>query len=299
MISTKQLTYFDAVARLKHFGRAADACAVTQPALSMQIQEMERTLGVPLVERGRTIRLTDAGEEIAARAARILADIAALSDFASGRRAALTGRLRLGVIPSIAPYLLPSVLPMLQKDYPALELHIRETLTDYLVAQLEDGSLDVALLALPVDDPGIETLALFDDTFFLAQSASATQPRRKHARVEDLETGRLLLLEEGHCLRDQALNFCSLRDIKSIDSFGASSLSTLVQMVAGGMGQTLLPEMSLSLEAGRSDVRLMRFEKPEPYRTVGLAFRKTSPLKADFEALGAVVKKARPAVPKI
>ena len=299
MISTKQLVYFDAVARLKHFGRAADECAVTQPALSMQIQEMERDLGVPLVERGRTIRLTDAGEEVAARAARILQDIEGLTDFASKRRAALTGRLRLGVIPSIAPYLLPTVLPELQAQYPSLELRIRETLTEYLVAQLDDGTLDVALLALPIDGPKIDTLPLFEDRFLLASPTDAPAPKRKKARFEDLDEVPLLLLEEGHCLREQALSFCTLRSIENADSFGASSLSTLVQMVASGMGHTLLPEMSVDLEAARNKVRVTRFEAPEPSRMIGLAFRKTSPLKADFEALGAVISATQPAPPKV
>jgi LysR family hydrogen peroxide-inducible transcriptional activator len=298
MITTKQLVYFDAVARLKHFGRAADECAVTQPALSMQIQEMERELGVALVERGRTIRLTDAGEEIAARAARILQEIDGLSDFASRRRSTLTGRLRLGVIPSIAPYLLPSVLPELQLRYPHLELRIRETLTEYLLAQLDDGTLDVALLALPVDAAGLETISLFEDRFLLASPKDAPRAKRKRARIDDLDDAPLLLLEEGHCLREQALSFCSLRSTDNADSFGASSLSTLVQMVASGMGQTLLPEMSVGLEAARNEVRVMRFDNPEPSRLVGLAFRKTSPLKADFEALGAVIADTRPVTGK-
>ena len=294
MISTKQLLYFDAVARLKHFGRAAEDRAVTQPALSMQIQEMERELGVALVERGRTIRLTDAGEEIAVRAAGILQQIEGLSDFASQRRGILTGRLRLGVIPSIAPYLLPTVLPELQARYPHLELRIRETLTEYLLAQLEDGTLDVALLALPVDAVGLETIALFEDRFLLATAADVPAPKRKRARIDALDDAPLLLLEEGHCLREQALSFCSLRSTDNADSFGASSLSTLVQMVASGMGQTLLPEMSVGLEAARNQVRVTRFENPEPSRLVGLAFRKTSPLKADFEALGQVIGDTQP-----
>lgn len=299
MITTKQLLYFDAVARLKHFGRAAEDRAVTQPALSMQIQEMERELGVALVERGRAIRLTDAGEEIAARAAGILQQIDGLSDFASQRRGLLTGRLRLGVIPSIAPYLLPTVLPELQSRYPALELRIRETLTEYLLAQLEDGTLDVALLALPVDEAGLETMPLFEDRFLLATAPDAPHSKRKRARIDELDDAPLLLLEEGHCLREQALSFCSLRSTDNADSFGASSLSTLVQMVASGMGQTLLPEMSVGLEATRNEVRVMRFESPEPSRSVGLAFRKTSPLKTDFEALGAVIADTQPQTPKI
>ncbi len=295
MISTKQLVYFDAVARLKHFGRAAEDCAVSQPALSMQIQELERELGVPLIERGRSITLTAAGEDVARRAAGVLHELAAMRAAVAEQRAPLSGRLRLGVIPSIAPYLLPAVLPRLKAEYPKLELRIRETLTDYLVAQLEDGTLDVALLALPIAEAGIETLPLFDDAFLLASPADSRKPRGRRAKLDQLDAAPLLLLEEGHCLREQALSFCSLRDIENVDSFGASSLSTLVQMVAAGLGQTLLPEMSVGVEGTREGVRLMRFQAPEPSRQIGLAFRKTSPLRADFDALGAVISEARTA----
>ncbi|WP_428481316.1 LysR substrate-binding domain-containing protein [Pyruvatibacter mobilis] len=295
MISTKQLLYFDAVARHRHFGKAAEDCAVTQPALSMQIQELERELGVALIERGRTIVLTAAGEDVARRAARVLDELAAIKASTAEQRPPLTGRLRLGVIPSIAPYVLPAVLPRLKADYPKLELRIRETLTDYLVAQLEDSTLDVALLALPIAQAGIDALPLFDDPFLLAMPDQPPKPRQRRASRAQLETAPLLLLEEGHCLRDQALSFCSQRDLENVDSFGASSLSTLVQMVASGLGQTLLPEMSVSVEGTRPGVRLMRFRAPEPSRQIGLAFRKTSPLRADFDALGAVIMAARPA----
>ncbi len=297
MISTKQLMYFDAVARLKHFGRAAEERAITQPALSMQIQELERELGVVLVERGRTIRLTDAGTQVAARTAHILDQINGLTEFAATRRAPLTGKMRLGVIPSIGPYILPAVLAQVQAHYPQLELRIRETLTDYLLAQLDDGTLDVALLALPVDAPGLDTIELFGDRFLLATPKGGSKPGRRKATLDDLEAAPLLLLEEGHCLREQALNFCSLRSIDNADSFGASSLSTLVQMVAAGMGQTLLPEMSVAVEASRNDVRVQPFQAPEPSRTIGLAFRKASPLKADFEALATLIKNVRQKTP--
>ncbi len=296
MISTKQLTYFDAVARLAHFGRAAEECAVTQPALSMQIQELERELGVKLVERGRTVRLTDAGEEVARRTAHILAEIHGLADLGASRRAPLTGRLRLGVIPSIAPYVLPRVLQVLKATYPDLDLQIRETLTEYLVAQVEEGSLDAALLALPLDGSALETMPLFEDRFLLAMSdTQAVKPKRKRADAAQLASAPLLLLEEGHCLRDQALSYCAMRDVSGAAAYGASNLSTLVQMVASGMGQTLLPEMSLDVEAARGGIRVLRFDDPQPSRTVGLAFRRTSPLKADFEALGTVIKDARTA----
>lgn len=293
MITTRQLRYFDAVARLGHFGRAAEACAVTQPALSMQIQELERGLGVALVERGRQVRLTEAGEEVARRAALILDELGALESFAARRRAPLSGRLRLGVIPSIAPYLLPQVLALVRARHPALDLTVRETLTDYLVAQVHDGTLDAALLALPVDAPGLAARPLFEDRFVLAVPEGASVPRRRRAGAQQLRAAPLLLLEEGHCLRDQALSFCALRDVSGAAAYGASNLSTLVQMVAGGMGQTLLPEMAVALETARGGIRTLRFEDPEPARTVGLVHRKASALTADIEALGALILDAR------
>lgn len=315
MLSTRQLHYFDALARHRHFGRAAAECAVTQPALSMQIRELENMLGVALVERGRPLRLTAAGAEVARRAAAILADIAALEEFAAGRRTPLSGRLRLGVIPTIAPYLLPALLPALSAAHPGLALEIRETLTDHLLRDLEDGAIDVALLALPVHGAGIETLPLFEDVFVLASPGTAARtsgPRADAAGPDGQETeaegeidaarltarlagAPLLLLEEGHCLRDQALKVCAAGDMRAARTFGASSLSTLVQMVAAGLGHTLLPEMSVPVETACGNVELRRFAPPAPVRQIGLAFRARSPLRPDAEALGEIILQIRAA----
>jgi len=263
---------------------------VTQPALSMQIQELEGAIGVQLVERrAKGLRLTDDGREIARRAARILSDTRDLVDYARRRVGLLAGPLRLGVIPSVAPYLLPPLLPMLKENYPQLELHIRETQTDQLVRMLQNGSLDLLLLALPIDNPEVETIKLFEDRFVLAVPQDRELHNWVRATPDLVRQDRLLLLEEGHCFRDQALAFCQLRKLDSIDTFGASSLSTLVQMVASGLGLTLLPEISLDLEASRAKVRLIRFADPEPYRVLGLAWRSTSPRKRDFVELGKLV----------
>lgn len=292
-VTLKQLRYFDALARELHFGHAAEECSVTQPALSMQIQELEQQLGAVLVERTRTgIRLTDKGCEIAARAGRILGDVRDLIAYAQHAGRVLAGELRLGVIPSVAPYVLPPLLPLLRAEYPDLELHLRETQTLPLLHELVDGKLDVLLLALPVRHPEIETMSLFDDTFLLAMPKSR-QPSAKVRATKDLiEHERLLLLEEGHCLRDQALAYCSLQQVSAVNTFGASSLSTIVEMVAAGYGVTLLPEICLRLETRGRDISLVRFEKPEPTRTLGLAWRGTSPRKHDFEELGRLVRKA-------
>jgi len=296
MLTLRQLRYFDTLARLRHFGLAAEQCAVTQPALSTQIQDMEKKLGVELVERRyRNVQLTSAGEEIARRAARILAEVHDLTDYASGRSQPLCGRLSLGVIPSIAPYLLPPLLPHLREHYPQLDLHIRETQTQTLIGELLAGALDLLLLALPVDHSDIETRALFRDRFVLAMPASRKLKGRVLATAELVKNDRLLLLEEGHCLRDQALDFCQMRQAENIDTFGASSLSTLVQMVANGLGLTLLPEMSIGVEAQRKTLRLVRFAEPQPSRTIGLAWRASSPRKQDFHAFGEAIAATRPA----
>lgn len=295
MVSFKQLRYFDAVARLGHFGQAAEHCAVTQPALSMQIQELERELRVQLLERRRTgVQLTEEGREVAQRAARILADIRDLRDYAHHRGDGLSGTLQLGVIPSVAPYILPRLLPLMQERFPGLDLRLRETQTRQLTRELLEGSLDLLLVALPVDTPEIETLALFEDRFLLALPPSRRIDSRVRATPDLVASDRLLLLEEGHCLRDQALTFCDLRRVETIDTFGASSLSTLVQMVANGLGLTLLPEICLDVEARSGALSIMRFAEPEPSRMLGLAYRATSPRKREFAAIGDLIRAARP-----
>lgn len=289
-VTLKQLRYFHALAREQHFGRAADACSVTQPALSMQIQELEASLGLDLVERTRAgVKLTAKGEQIAERAQRILNDVHDLVDFARQSAGVLSGRLRLGLIPSIAPYLLPPLLPLLKAQHPDLELHLRETQTETLVHELAEGKLDVLLLALPVKHHDIETLTLFEDRFLLALPKTQNLSGRLKATPDLVKGERLLLLEEGHCLRDQALTYCSLKHVDTINTFGASSLSTIAEMVAGGLGITLLPELCVSVEERGRDIKLMRFVDPEPSRTIGLVWRHSSPRADDYRALGQLV----------
>jgi LysR family hydrogen peroxide-inducible transcriptional activator len=292
-VTLKQLRYFDALAREQHFGRAAQSCAVTQPALSMQIHELEAQLGFVLVERTRAgVLLSDKGREIAKRAARILGDVREMVEFAQHANEVLAGSLRLGVIPSIAPYMLPPLLPLIRENYPDLELHVRETQTLLLVQELIEGKLDVLLLALPINHPEIETLPLFDDRFLLALPHERRLGARVRATKDLLEHERLLLLEEGHCLRDQALTYCNLQQVSTINTFGVSSLSTIVQMVVAGYGITLLPEMCLNVEARGREIGLTRFVAPEPFRSIGLAWRATSPRVEDFSELGRLVKTA-------
>jgi LysR family transcriptional regulator, hydrogen peroxide-inducible genes activator len=300
MITLRQLRYLEALAETRHFGNAAEVCAVSQPALSMQIKELEDQLRVSLVERRKSgIELTEQGEEIVRRGRTILASVRDMLDYAEHRTRVLSGSLRLGAIPSIAPYLLPSALPELQRRFPKLNFHLRETITETLVRELVSGNLDLILIALPIDHPEVETLHLFDDKFILA--APATKANRSKTAVADvLSHEKLLLLEEGHCLRDQALSFCRMMTPEARESFGASSLATIVQMVAHGYGVTLLPEMAVASEVHhRNDICLLRFAAPEPKREVGLVWRKTSPRKADFTAFAALLKELAPRTAKL
>ena len=290
MITLRQLRYLASLARHRHFGRAADDCAVTQPALSMQIRELEREIGAELVERRPgDIALTDTGLDVAQRAEQILAATRDLVDFAR-HRDVLSGALRLGIIPTLAPYVLPRLLPRLQAKYPKLRLEVRETQTKLLLEELARGALDAAMLALPVEGADVETLTLFDDAFLLAVPAADALPARARVGVDDVDRRRLILLEEGHCLRDQALAFCAAPRRDAPAGLGATSLATVMQMVANGYGVTLLPEVAVDAEARDARVKLLRFKTPEPARSIGLAWRHTSPRKKDFEALGEIVK---------
>ncbi len=291
MVTFRQLRYFEALARTKHFGMAADLCAVTQPALSMQIKELEQELGVELVERrGNAVALTMAGQEIAARAEGILAQVRELADYARQHQGVLTGPLRLGIIPSVAPYLLPSILTAAQEDYPSLDLLIRETQTDTLVEELLRGELDALLLALPVPHPQIETMTLFDDRFLIAVQARAARDWTSGDLRARIGRERLLLLEEGHCLRDQALQFCHIANVQARKALGATSLTTIMQMVAAGHGITLLPELCAAAEVDRRRVALIEFPDEPPMRRIGLAWRRTSTRKNDFIALGQLIQ---------
>jgi LysR family transcriptional regulator, hydrogen peroxide-inducible genes activator len=293
MVTLRQLRYLDALARHRHFGRAAEDCAVSQPALSMQIRELEDQLGVDLVERRQgAVTLTEVGVEVARRGASILVATRDLDDFARHSSRVLAGLLRLGVIPSLAPYVLPRLLPQLQQRHPELRLELRETQTRFLLAELANGALDALLLALPVDGPEIETMRLFEDRFLLAVPASDPLPQFAQVTAAEVDRRRLLLLEEGHCLRDQALAFCARPEPDAPMGLGATSLATVTQMVANGYGVTLVPEVAIDVEVRDDRVKLLRFAEPQPGRSIGLAWRKTSPRKADFAALGAIVVEA-------
>ena len=287
----RQLRYLASLARHRHFGRAAEDCAVTQPALSMQVRELEQEIGAELVERrAGEIAFTETGLEVARRAEHILAATRDLIDFAR-HRGVLAGKLRLGIIPTLAPYILPRVLPRLQSAYPLLRLEVRETQTKTLLEELVTGDLDCVMLATPADGAEVDTALLFSDPFMLAVPADNPLAARQRVAVEDVDQDRLILLEEGHCLRDQALAFCAAAAADAPASLGATSLATVMQMVANGYGVTLLPEVAAGVEVRDSRVKLLRFVEPQPARTIGLVWRRTSPRKHDFAALAEIVSR--------
>lgn len=290
-LTLKHLRYFEALAQHRHFGRAADACAISQPALSMQIRDLEEMLGTPLVERGyREVRMTQFADIFVERARDILRSVDELGDLARASRERLVGRLRIGVIPTIAPYLLPSIIENLTRTYEGLDIHVRETLTPRLLEELSDGRIDTAIVALPISEPSLTEIPLFEERFVLVRPDSEACAPVPNA--EGLREMRLLLLEEGHCFRDQALSFCSMQTVRPWEGLDGSSLSTLVQMVGMGLGVTLLPEMAVDVEAQSAAVDVANFAEPQPSRTIGIIWRKTSPLSDQLMQIAELVRDA-------
>lgn len=290
-LTLKQLRYFDALARNGHFGRAAEICSISQPAMSVQIKEMEQTLGVALFERSaRKVRLTHAGEDLIERTRTILSAVDELKDVARSASGQALTRLRLGVIPTIAPYLLPSCIDALTQQNPGIDLHVRETLTPKLLEELADGRIDAAILALPVSENSLDETHLFSEDFVLIRPAEdADLP------VPDGETllkMRLLLLEEGHCFRDQALAFCNTKTTLPRDGLDGSSLTTLVQMVSAGIGVTLIPEMAIPVETPAANVCIAQFPTPRPSRQIGMVWRKRNPMSDHLQKVAQTVKHA-------
>ncbi|WP_273691585.1 hydrogen peroxide-inducible genes activator [Ketogulonicigenium vulgare] len=288
-LTIKHLRYFTALARHGHFGRAAEVCAISQPALSLQIKELETITGVPLIERGaRQTHLTPLGEEFAARAQNILQAMDELGDLARAASGDISGRLRLGVIPTVTPYLLPRLVKTLSARYPALDLQPRETVTRKLLDDLLAGSLDAAIVALPTSEPSLHEEVLFDEDFVLVRPA--TDANRPVPSADMLREMRLLLLEEGHCFRDQALSFCSIDKMRARDLMEASSLATLVQMVSAGIGVTLIPEMALEVETRGAKVTVSRLAPPQPTRRIGMVWRRSNPLGRQLTQIAALVR---------
>jgi len=290
-ISMKHLRYFEALAQYGHFGRAAEACAISQPALSVQVRELEEMLGAPLVERGtRQIRLTSLGEAFATRARDIIRAVDELGDLARASYSPLLGRLRIGIIPTVAPYLLPTIIKDLMRHYPGLDLRPREAVTRRLIEELTEARLDAAIVALPVSEPSLNEVALFDEEFILVRPRD--EANLPVPNSEMLREMRLLLLEEGHCFRDQAISFCKSTSSLPRDLMEGSSLSTLVQMVGAGIGVTLIPEMAVSIETRSAPVSVARLPQPRPSRTIGMVWRKTNPLSDQLTHIAGIVREA-------
>ena len=299
-MNLRDLRYLVALADLRHFGKAADACFVSQPTLSTQIRKLEDELGVALVERApRKVMLTAVGQDVVQRARRIVADVEQLKEAARRSRDPESGSLRLGVFPTLGPYLLPHVVPQLRERFPHLELLLVEEKSDVLLQSLREGKLDAALLALPVHDEQLHAEFLFEEPFVFAAPVRHPLAAQDSLAMSQLSDETLLLLEDGHCLRDQALDVCRLSGAQEKSGFRATSLETLRQMVAAGVGVTLLPALSVHEPIAQSpNIRLLPFRDPPPSRQIALVWRKSSAtdefLRRLAEAIGTWVRAQLP-----
>lgn len=286
-----KLSYYLAPEEKGHFGKAAEACFVSQSAFSVAIRELESLLNVELVDRtNRSVTITRVGREVAAQARLVLKELEVLIEVAQGNRSPLSGKRELGVIPTIAPFLLPQILPALRQSFPALELYLREEITQRIYQHLMEGELDLMLLALPYDLRNVETMPLFKDRFRLACHATTRLVDSRHYRYEDLDSESILLLEDGHCLRDHALSACRIRSLDKVSRFSASSLLTLIEMVDADLGITFLPEIAQGspLLIG-TEVRTYPLEE-KSYRDIALAWRQGSARADDFRQLGNFIR---------
>ena len=289
----KQLRYLCAVAQSLHFGKAAKACFVTQSTLSAGINELEQALGAALLERSnKQVLITDIGQKIVARSQHILSDIEALKEDAVRAQTPLSNPVRIGIIPTIAPFILPRVLPTLHQDFPDLQLLIREDLSENLANLLLQGELDVLLMALPYPVKNTTSYHLFNDPFVLAYPAGHPLGDVKQLRTRDLQGQDILLLENGHCLRDHALEACKLQSSQLSLAFEATSLHTIVPMVANGVGVSLLPEMAINegILAGTKNVETKEFSETGVWREIGLLWRAKSPRESEYRLLGEYFK---------
>lgn len=290
----QQLRYAVAVADARHFGRAAQACFVSQPALSAQVRQLETRLGVQLFERtSRGVLITEAGAEVVGRARRILREVDDLCESAAGASGDLVGPLRLGVIPTVAPYVLPPAIRLIAEAHPELELYLREDRTHALIAQLQGGALDLLVLALPLDRPGIEELALYEEPFLLAVPETHPLATSRRCDVSALADERLVLLEEGHCLRDQALAVCEQAGAGGHAEVQGTSLPTVIQMVGAGLGVTLIPASTVGRDVRPGERVVLRdLRPPAPTRTIGLAWRSSSARAPAYRQLGDLIAAA-------
>lgn len=292
----RALQYFVKLAELKHFSKAAEACFVSQPTLSTQIRKLEEELGITLIERApRKIMLTPIGEDIAHRARHVLRDIEHIKDAARRSKDPETGTIKLGIFPTLAPYLLPHVIPVIRQRYPELRLQLAEEKTEDILHMLDQGRLDAGLLALPIEEHGMELEILFEEPFVMAMPSSHPLAEKQSISLRDLEGTELLLLEEGHCLRQHALAVCELAGAHERIDFQATSMETLRQMVAADAGVTLMPVLAVKPPIPPTgNIALRPFNSPAPSRTIALVWRSSSPLGGFLRKLADSLK-VRPA----
>ena len=291
-ITLRQLRYFEALAQHRHFGIAANVCAVTQPALSMQIKDFEGALGVSLFEKGtHPIQLTPLGRIIAKKSKAIMQDVAELEELARASDNQPLLNLKLGVIPTVAPYIFSKIAKDLTMHFTGLNLKMREAITSKLITAVIDGELDAAILALPTSEPRLREVELFRENFLLVRPK--TDANKPVPKPEMLREMRLLLLEEGHCFRDQAMNFCKMGSPNTQDIMDGNSLTTLVQMVAAGFGVTLIPEMAVEFEGRIPNISIAKFGKMPPQRKIGMVWRRNSPLKDKYYEIAQIVKSTK------
>ncbi|HEX4737226.1 MAG TPA: hydrogen peroxide-inducible genes activator [Allosphingosinicella sp.] len=293
----KQLQYLLALREHGHFGRAADACFVTQSTLSAGLRELETSLGITLVERTRrVVRFTALGERIADKAVRVLREADELAEMARAEGKPLHGELRMGVIPTIAPFLLPAMLPPLRREWPHLKLYLREEPSQAACEALQRGQLDCVLLALPFNCGDVDSAALFDDPLFVAFPRDEA-PKGTGVDVDAIDENRMLLLEDGHCLKDHALSACNRPDLRAHAAMMGTSLHTLVQMVDNGLGLTFIPRMAIDagiLDGTQVDARPLRSD--HGFRKIALIWRRSSPREAEFQLLAAAIRRILPEI---
>lgn len=294
-MTLRELQYLVELARLGNFHRAAEVCGVRQPTLSTQIRKLEEKLGVTLIERGtRQAVLTDAGEEIVAEARRILDKVQDITDIAARYRQSGAGRLRLGVFPTLGPYILPTLVPLITARFPRIRLQLIEEKSEPLLDQLLAGQLDAALLAMPVLDANVETVPVFDEPFLLAVPHGHRYATRDHVTSDELSGESLMLLEDGHCLRHQAMSLCQNWGARENSGFQATSLETLRQMVASGAGMTLMPLLATCGSWKRQgDLHFIPFsDRPAPTRRIGLVWRRSAPRAAMLRQVARLTEQA-------
>jgi len=286
MFTVRQMRYFDALATTLHFRNAAELAHISQPALSAQIAEMEAITGAPLFERSqRKVIMTELGRELLPGIRTILKELNGLEETAAQSKGLLQTQLRLGIIPTVAPYIVPHLIPLLRERHPSFRLQLRESVTAKLLDELHAGEIDAIVAALPIIDDRLAHQKLFDDRFLIATSSNDQTILSSPMTQDNAALDRLLLLEEGHCMRDQALAVCSLPSQRQLVKYGATSMATLLQMVSHGMGLTLIPEIAIHAEARNNNMRIVPFDGEQPKREIALFWRRQSKRRKDFQAL--------------